>query len=234
MFVKGANMRADLECRYLCTSGSGAYSSSSCKWWALSDTRRAQTDLIMQDNRRCSACCKHTRMVLSSAATNKHKHLQTDNSSAAPAAARIRLAPQICSNPCKHGRHALPSTADDVSRGVQLGQAQTLLVSPGEARVRQHMHLTSTTALTSGAAEACKDRQPRRALTRVCAWARQAHSSVTHFHCSRGIQGDPPQPSTDSAHIGVHWELRHSQAEQHDAGHAFAPQACSRPAQGLA
>ena len=119
-------------------------------------------------------------------------------------------------------------------RGVQLRQAQTLLTSLVKAAVRQHKRLTLTAALTSVAAVACKDGQPKLAQTLLIAWARQPHPSTTDLHCSRGIQGDPPKPSTDSAHIGVHWELRHGQAEQHDAGHALAPQACSRPAQGLA
>ena len=119
-------------------------------------------------------------------------------------------------------------------QAIQPRRAQPLLASLVKAAVRQHMHLTPTTALTSVAAEACSNGQARGAQTLLSAWARQPHTSTTDLHCSRGIQGDPPKPSTDPAHIGVHREFRHGQAEQHDAGHALAPQACSRPAQGLA
>lgn len=120
------------------------------------------------------------------------------------------------------------------AQGVQLRQTHTLHTSLIMAAVRQHIHLTPSKAHTSAAAETSKDDQPRRAQTLLSSWARHPNTCITDLHCSRGIQGDPPEPGTNSAHIGVHWELRHGQAEQHDTGHAFAPQACSRPAQGLA
>ncbi len=46
-----------------------------------------------------------------------------------------------------------------------------------------------------------------------------------YLYAQLRVQRDPSKATADAAHIDVHRKLLHAQAQQHNTGHALAPQA---------